>query len=379
MERILIVDDNPKNIQVLGNVLTENNFEVEYVLSGEDALELLESEDFDLILMDVMMPGMDGFEACKRIKQMKGGDIPLIFLTAINEKESITKGFEVGGVDYLSKPFNTAELLARISTHIALRKSRNELRELNKNLEQKVQERTAELVVVNDKLTRANNNLAVLDQSKNEFLSIINHEIRTPLNGIIGFVNVIKASVKDEMILEMINQLDESCKRLEEFSYQALDISNLNSRGQKALNLVKSDIDKLIGQVMDSYSQELILKNIRIDYNVECEDLNLDMKYFTLCINILLSNAIQHSSPNSTITLLGSSSNHLYSFSVKDEGNGFPDLLLQRGIKAFISTHIDGNPGLELYLCKLIVENHQGQLKIKNDNGALVEIQLPLH
>lgn len=379
MGRILIVDDNPKNIQLLGNVLTENNFEVEYVLNGEDALDMLESECFDLILMDIMMPGMDGFETCQKIKHTKAKDIPLVFLTAMNEIESISKGFEVGGVDYLSKPFNTPELLARIRTHIALKQSKDELQELNQSLERKVEERTEELVVVNDKLSRANMDLAVLDQSKNEFLTIINHEIRTPLNGIIGFVNVIKASIKDEIILEMINQLDESCKRLEAFSLQALDISNLNSRGQKALNLVKADINNLINQVVDSQAEKLNAKKIELDYNIESKELNVDMKYFTLCVSIILVNAIQHSSPNSKITLSGSTSDHLYSLSIKDEGNGFPDLLLQKGIKAFISTHVDGNPGLELYLSKLIAENHQGHLNIRNDNGAVVEVQLPLN
>nr|WP_319397277.1 hybrid sensor histidine kinase/response regulator [uncultured Carboxylicivirga sp.] len=378
MGRVLIVDDNARNIQLLGNILTENSYEVEYVLSGEDALDMLESENFDLILMDVMMPGMDGFETCKRIKQTNRADIPLIFLTAINEKESITKGFEVGGVDYLSKPFNTAELLARISTHIALKKSNDELNDINRSLEQKVIERTEELLIANDKLRQANDELAVLDQSKNEFLSIINHEIRTPLNGIIGFVNVIKASVKDEILLNMITQLDESCNRLEEFSFQALDISNLTTRRSNTLNLVSTGVDLLINLAIDKLDTKLLKKEIHISSKIESCNLNLDVKYFSKCIYLLISNSIKHSAHRSNISIVGRKSDQSYHINIKDEGVGFPEKLLKNGIKAFVSTHIDNNPGLELYLCKLIIESHKGSLSIQNDKGALVQIQLSL-
>jgi sigma-B regulation protein RsbU (phosphoserine phosphatase) len=134
MKRILVVDDNPKNIQVVSNILSKENYEIEYAQNGEEAVEIVEEEYFDLILMDVMMPKMDGYEACGKIKAMslKSG-IPVIFLTSRTDADGIAKGFKSGGVDYIFKPFNVEELLARVKTHIALKDAREELFKKNQN------------------------------------------------------------------------------------------------------------------------------------------------------------------------------------------------------------------------------------------------------
>ncbi len=380
MNRLLIVDDNPKNIQLLGNILSENNYEVEYALNGKDALNALQSDDFDLILMDIMMPEMDGFEACKRIKQLDNKkDIPLIFLTAINESESISHGFELGGVDYLTKPFNTNELLARINTHISLKKSKDEINNLNQYLEKKVKRRTEKLVVLNEKLEQAYKDLAVLDQSKNDFLNIISHEIRTPLNGILGFTNFIKENVKDESIVNIINLLNNSCKRLEDFSYLALDISKLNSLGSKKMFFAPFDISEIIKDVAKSFQDDIKTKNLSLDLNLDTAHLKIDINYLSKCIETILYNAQKHSPENGRISVAGNLLNDNYLIKIKDEGTGFPKILIEKGIKAFITEHIDNNPGLELYYCKLIIENHKGTINLKNQNGALVEIQLPVN
>ena len=114
------------------SILTENEYEVEYALDGFEALELVKSEDFDLILMDVMMPQMDGFETCKKIKDMdEKSEIPVIFITPKNDAESIEAAYTAGGVDYVQKPFNAMELLARVKIHIELKKSREKLKMLD--------------------------------------------------------------------------------------------------------------------------------------------------------------------------------------------------------------------------------------------------------
>ncbi len=119
---ILIVDDNPENRQVLGSLLLEVGYEVGAAPDGYKALEFIENEEPDLILLDVMMPGMDGFEVCEKLKSnMLTKHIPVIFLTAKTSTEDIVRGFNVGGVDYISKPFNSEELLARVKTHLELR------------------------------------------------------------------------------------------------------------------------------------------------------------------------------------------------------------------------------------------------------------------
>lgn len=133
--QILIVDDNPKNIQLLGNVLKEHRYSVEFALNGNDALTWVDEKEFDLILLDVMMPEMDGFEVCKRLKEKsETRDIPIIFLTSKTDTESIVRGFELGAVDYISKPFNKYELLSRVTTHVTLMTTRKELAEKNQVL-----------------------------------------------------------------------------------------------------------------------------------------------------------------------------------------------------------------------------------------------------
>ncbi len=132
---ILIVDDNLKNLQVLGAALKENGYSIEFAMNGKDALNWVTSKIFDLILLDIMMPEMDGFEVCKYLKKDPATkDIPIIFLTAKTESESIVRGFELGAVDYISKPFGRDELLARVSTHVALRTTQKELAVKNKKL-----------------------------------------------------------------------------------------------------------------------------------------------------------------------------------------------------------------------------------------------------
>ena len=153
---ILVVDDIVKNIQVIANVLYDQGFHVEFATNGEEALEWLKSQNFDLILLDVMMPGMDGFEVCEKIKEMPCcNETPIIFLTAKTDVDSIAKGFEAGAVDYITKPFNIKELLVRVNTHIKIQEQRKEMEELN--------------------------------HTKDKFFSIIAHDLKNPFNTILGF------------------------------------------------------------------------------------------------------------------------------------------------------------------------------------------------
>lgn len=125
---ILIVDDNPRNLQILGNYLQKEGFHVEFALNGNVALEWIEKSQFDLLLLDINMPGMDGYQTCKIIKNdpLKH-DIPIIFLTANTDAESIVHAFDLGAVDYITKPFNQKELIARVKTQIDIKNSREEI------------------------------------------------------------------------------------------------------------------------------------------------------------------------------------------------------------------------------------------------------------
>lgn len=125
---ILLVDDVPENLQVVGNILQEENLDIAVAASGQEALEFIREDVPDLILLDVMMPGLDGFEVCRRLKtNLMTSSIPVIFLTARSETEDVVQGFEVGGVDYVTKPFRPAELRARVKTHLQLRQLKSVL------------------------------------------------------------------------------------------------------------------------------------------------------------------------------------------------------------------------------------------------------------
>lgn len=128
---ILIVDDNPQNIQVIGNVISGERYDTGIAMSGREALNFVLKQKPDLILLDIQMPEMNGYEVCQALKkESRTKDIPVIFLTAKTETEDIVKGFDVGGVDYVTKPFNSQELLARIRTHVELKLSRDEIKTL---------------------------------------------------------------------------------------------------------------------------------------------------------------------------------------------------------------------------------------------------------
>lgn len=161
---ILIVDDIPKNLQVIASHLGDEEYELTMATSGEAALKALVQEHHDLVLLDINLPGIDGYEVCTRIKNNKDlKDIPIIFLTAKTEISDIVKGFEVGGVDYITKPFNKSELKIRVKTHLELYLLKEELKEKNKELE---------IAALTDHLTSLYNRRYILEFLKNEVARI---------------------------------------------------------------------------------------------------------------------------------------------------------------------------------------------------------------
>ena len=131
--KVLIVDDIEENLQVVGNILSEHNIVILLAKDGRQAIKVAQKKQPDLILLDINMPEMNGYEACEFLKNdEQTKEIPIIFLSALNEKEDIIKGFSLGGVDYISKPFNKAELLSRVFTHLELKQAKDQLKNQNK-------------------------------------------------------------------------------------------------------------------------------------------------------------------------------------------------------------------------------------------------------
>lgn len=177
-ESIMIVDDEPENLNVLSGMLDDGPWNVYAFPRGDLALTAAQENPPDLVLMDIRMPGMDGYEACRRFKEDERlKDIPVVFLSALSETQDKIRAFECGGADYVTKPFHAEEVLARVRAHLEVHRYRLHLEEL-------VRQRTVQL-------QEAHHRLEVWDDAKNNWLNALSHEMRTPLTGIIGTAEVL--------------------------------------------------------------------------------------------------------------------------------------------------------------------------------------------
>jgi two-component system sensor histidine kinase/response regulator len=371
--KILIVDDNPKNLEILGKTLENQKHYVEFAVDGEAALEWVKNQMFDLILLDVMMPGMNGFEVCEQLRSnSKYDDIPVIFLTAETDKKNIVKGLELGAQDYVTKPFDTKELLARVSTQLELRHSREKLKSVNKWLEEKVNERT-------EQLKKANEELISLDNAKAEFLNIISHEIRTPLNGIVGPLQLLKGRSETGELSELINVLDISVTRLEKFSLAALTITNLRTKKHE-IQKKPVVLEELIDNSLNELNEEIRQRNLRITKKTISGKQVISGKFDLLgmCITSILENAVRYSDNDGEIIIHTDTTDSEISCEISDKGPGFSEEALQKLFKLFApgEQHINANIGLDLALVKMIVDAHNSRIEINNspEGGATVKL-----
>src|SRR5262245_15914842 len=225
---ILVVDDLTKNLQVVGTMLRAQGYDVMPATSGPHALELVQMDPPDLILLDLMMPEMDGLEVCRRLKaDPLTQPIPVIFLTASNEMEHLVKGFEVGAVDYVTKPFNAPELLARVRTHLELKQAR-------------------------DLIFRNGLELRRLNEEKNEIMGIAAHDLRSPLNAVKGYSEmVLEDAALGRENAELIQRIHEAATRMAEMVQNLLDANRIE-RGEMQLHLVPTDLAASVAAVIES-------------------------------------------------------------------------------------------------------------------------------
>jgi len=372
--RVLVVDDNPKNIQVLGNILREAKYIVGYATDGKQALTVLQKSDgYDLVLLDIDMPVVDGYDTCKAIRADEGlKEIPVIFLTAFSEAESIVKGFEVGAQDYITKPFYSKELLARVHTQLQLKYKTDLVKKMNRELESKVEERTNELTQAYEQLNNINN-------MKTDFLYYISQEIRKPLNGIFGAINLIKSQEYSSTIQGLVETLDLSVSGLEDFTSKTTYFSQI-TRNNYAVQATPVNVRELVQYIILELDYHLNIKNITINADgvKDASLLHADRDMVFKAFSYILQNAIAYSPKGGKIIIGVTEDEHTSVYSFTDQGQGFSDEALNILAESFRFTP-DLNSskiGLSLYIIKQIMRLHKGEMTIFNreNTGACVQL-----
>jgi signal transduction histidine kinase len=378
---ILIVDDNPKNLQVLGKLLQYENFEVEFAIDGQSALDWMEAKKFDLMLLDINMPVISGFEVCKKIRSNPKFDkIPIIFLTADIDRESILKGFELGAQDYVTKPFDSRELIMRVKTHLSLKNSREKLEELNLSLEDKVKERTAELLIAKEKAEET-------DRLKTVFLNNLSHELRTPMNGILGFINLLKKpeleEEKKEKYIEIVNI---SAERLLDTMDELVVISRIEA-GDNMLHITSFDLNQemhfqfaFFKPKADKKAIQLLCSN-KIDSNAAI--IKSDKIKIASILTNLINNAIKFTNKG-TVEFGNYIENDNLVLFVKDTGVGIPTNRLEAIFERFVQadtrlTREHEGLGLGLSITKAYVEALGGKIAVESEKGkySVFTVTLP--
>jgi len=370
---ILVVDDNNRNIQIIGQILATQKYNVSFATGGIEALEIINSSNgFDLILLDILMPEMDGFEVCQTIKKAhKTKEIPIIFLTAKNDKYSIVKGLELGANDYVVKPFNEDELLLRVKTQIVLNKQREKLEQINQDLEERVNEKTAEIQLANKKL-------ALLEKAKSDFLILISHELRTPLNIINGFTEVLHEALHHTEHKNDLELLKQSTDRLVSLSETALLITEIRL-GKFELEFSKIDLSAICNRAVKHLKN--VYSNSNFDFTIrtynESQTITGDLSLIQNIVIKIIENAVIAKKENCKLIFNIVKANQAVILEIIDNGPGFSELDMQRLFEVFAKEGPDLNHdgfGLGLAAVKLVMEIHSGDVTIQNlpEGGAKV-------
>jgi signal transduction histidine kinase len=371
---IFIVDDIPANLGVLDEFLTEQGFEVLMASDGESAINKIEKAQPHLILLDVLMPnGIDGFETCQRLKaNPRTKEIPIIFMTALTDIVDKVKGFKLGAVDYITKPFQQEEVLARIKTHLRIHQ-----------LQQQSHTQNEELRLANAKLARA-------ARMKDEFLANMSHELRTPLVAILGMSEALLEETYGEINIaqqKSIRTIQESGKHLLSLINEILDLAKIES-GKLKLEKTKVSVTE-VSQTCLRLIKELAQKKrikIKTIFDQDVITLNADERYLKQILINLLSNAVKFTPEKGIVTLAitGDVKEKLVQFSVSDTGIGIAEEDKEKLFEPFVqldaelNRHHEGT-GLGLSLVDRLTKMHGGSITLKSEigKGSCFTVSLP--
>lgn len=365
---ILIVDDIGENLQVLGNILSKEGFETSFALSGKQALSVVEDTLPDLILLDISMPGMDGFEVCRILKKEElTKSIPIIFLTAKTEIDNMVHGFSLGADDYVTKPFNTLELLARVRAHVELKKSRDLIVEQNKKLSKVVEQ-----------LYKNNEELNKLIASKDKFFSIIAHDLKGPVGNLNSFLNFMTSqyeNISKEEFKKDLSLLENASQKIKDLLENLLTWAR-SQKGDIQYKPENYSLTKLIQANMMLLESSAANKKISL-LNLVPEEMKgfFDYQMITTVMRNLISNAIKYTKTNGQITISGKEKEEFVEICVEDNGVGMSkeicENLFKIDVKHFSTEGTGGEKGtgLGLILCKEFIDKHLGEMVVESEIG----------
>ena len=363
--KILIVDDVMSNVLLLKVLLTNEKFAIATASNGRQALEQVEKENPDLVLLDVMMPDMSGFEVAQHLKSNPNtADIPIIFLTALNSTADIVKGFQVGANDFISKPFNKEELIIRVTHQISLVAAKRLILSKTEELQRTIAGR--------DKL-----------------YSVIAHDLRSPMGSIKMVLNMLILNLPSEKIGAEMYELLTMANQTTEDVFSLLDNLLKWTKSQIGkLNVVYQDVDlvEVTDGVIEIFSMVASLKKIRIrEMKPEKMMVNADIDMLKTVVRNLLSNAIKFSKENSGVLVKMEEVDGMAVVSVQDYGCGISEegqkkLLHTDTHFSTFGTNNEEGSGLGLLLCKDFVVKNGGKLWFtsKEGEGSIFSFSIPV-
>jgi signal transduction histidine kinase len=359
---ILVVDDTPTNLSVLLDYLNQSGFKTLIAQDGEGALEQADFAHPDIILLDVMMPGIDGFETCKRLKEQDATkDIPVIFMTALSETVDKVKGFQYGAVDYITKPFQQEEVLMRITTHLTMQHQKKELN------------------LLNQKLMASN-------ATKDKFFSIIAHDMRSAFTPMVGYSDLlIRAAeeLKDAKISKYSENMQMMIENAHKLFKNLLDWARIQ-RGAMEYKPNHFDLYSVGMSNVVFLMNPAKQKNINIKFEIDKQTLCFaDNNMVDTILRNLMTNAVKFTHEGGEICLAATMDDEWIEVGISDTGVGIAP---ENQAKLFTidskhksaGTAGEQGTGLGLILCKELVEKNGGKIWVESekDKGSCFRFTL---
>lgn len=369
--KVLIVDDNPKIMAIARVHLKKESLEVLCVEDGKSALESARQEKPDLVLLDVDMPDMSGFEVCQILKDDNElCMIPVVFLTAADDNTSRVRGLDLGAVDYVTKPFDSFELRARVRAALRTKQLQDQLASLNHELEKRVEQRTAEI--------------KKLLIQKDAFVNQLSHDLKTPLTPLVALLPMVADRTEDSESKRMLDLIMDNVDYMKNLTERTLQLAQLNSPGIP-LKLERVDLVSEISNTIESLSSLFKENGIRVVNNTTTPlDIEADRMLIKELIHNLVSNAIKYTNGDGVVTFDSFLKDDNVEISIKDTGIGMTleqqKRMFEEFYKADDSRNDRSSTGLGLTICQRIVEKHGGSIRAESQGpgyGTTVYFTLP--